>query len=102
MRRLSMNVASRGVICLLAMFLMLAPLCDGWCRSQACGEKRAAAEKSPCHEMAASQANGTAEGSIHAVRNCGLRELPAVLLVNSRRIAPRLEAADASHEGVLP
>src|SRR5215471_12901416 len=100
MLHLSLNVASRGLGCLLAMFLLLSPVCEGWCRSQVCGEKGYAAEKSPCHDTA-SEATDPAGGSIHAVRNCGLREFPAVLSLNSREIAPRLEAATSLRDGRL-
>src|SRR5215472_14274243 len=99
MGHFSMNVVSRGIACLLAMLVLLTPVCDEWCRSKACGETSAAAEKSPCHEMAGSGSHDAADGSIHAVRTCGLQQFPAVLQLNSRELAPRLEAANASRGG---
>ena len=86
---------AKGVLlCLLALILLLAPVCRNACGAYRC-EAANAAPSSPCHESAGPAPD--AGGSVRAERGCGIQELPAVLPEDIRTLrSASLESAKAA------
>ena len=86
---------AKGVLlCLLALILLLAPVCRNACSANRC-EAANAVPSSPCHESAGPAPN--AGGSVRAERGCGSQELPAVLPADIRTLrSDSLESAKAA------
>ena len=85
------------VIGMLALLLLVTPVCGALCKAQACALPKAA-EKSPCHESASAMANENGS-SLRSERNCGLPELPVALPADFRSL--RSDSA-ASANAVAP
>jgi hypothetical protein len=73
-----------ALICVLALLLLVTPVCGALCQAQACDLLKAA-EKSTCHESAGSMTN-RAGSSVRAERSCGLQELPVALPADFRSL----------------
>src|SRR5215470_15030023 len=72
-----------ALVCLLALLLLLTPVCGSLCSAQACEQPRAE-EKSPCHDSVGSRGHEHEGSTLRSERNCGLDELPVALPADFR------------------
>lgn len=72
-----------ALICVLALLLLVAPVCGALCKAQACSFPETS-EQAPCHESAGPMT--AAADSVHAERSCALQELPVALPADFRSL----------------
>ena len=74
------RVAKSAGGCVLALLLLLTPLCSEFCHAQLCRPDQLPSEKSACHESARTFTAGSAKSNVRSVQTCNLRRasgLPA-------------------------
>src|SRR5215469_1516747 len=94
MSSLTTKVAKPLLAFLLGVLIVLLPSCEGLCQSSFCDAGRRSSETSECHAGAVHHQPASEVSSVGAVPNCGLRQLPAGLPVDSRTIQQRVRAAN--------
>jgi len=79
--------AFRGVsVFLLALVLLLSPVCGALCQAQMCDTPQAGAQNSSCHESVHSTADSS-NGHVSSIQNCALQQQPVALPVGFRWVA---------------
>jgi hypothetical protein len=72
-----------GSMFLLAVLLLLTPMCGATCQAQMCAHTQAGGEKSACHESLAAPADAS-DSHISSMQNCALQQLPVALPASFR------------------
>jgi hypothetical protein len=78
-------LVKNGAICVLALFLLVGPVCGALCKAQACDLPKAT-EKSLCHEPVGSMAGQSAGTTLRGERTCALEEMSVALLADFRSL----------------
>lgn len=80
---------------IVALLLVLNPVCSGWCQSLVCNAARPSAGEPPCHQSTGAQ--NSPAGALPSAQSCALRELPAAL-PNSLRTVDSVKAIAANSQ----
>ena len=94
--------AIRGAsVFVLAILLLLSPVCGAFCQAQMCAAPQAGAQKSSCHESFSAAADSSAS-HVNAIQNCALQQQPVALPVGFRSAAGDSPLVDNAAHGTSP
>jgi hypothetical protein len=95
-------LAIRGAsVFVLAVLLLLSPVCGAFCQAQMCDTPQAGAEKSSCHESF----NAAADSSfshVSSIQNCALQQQPFALPVGFRSAPGDSPLVESATHGTSP
>jgi hypothetical protein len=92
-------IRSASVV-VLAVLLLLSPVCDALCRAQMCDTSQAGGEKSPCHESFGPAADSSTR-HVSSIQNCALQQ-PVALPAGFRSAAGDSSLLDNATHGTSP
>jgi hypothetical protein len=83
LERKTFAVVRGASVLVLAVLLLLTPICGAICQAQMCDAQQTGAEKPACHESSGVTADPS-NSHISAIRNCSLQQIPVALPASFR------------------
>jgi hypothetical protein len=84
-KRKNLTSVRNASVLVLAVLLLLSPVCGALCQAQVCDAGQSAVNEPACHQSF-SAASDSSAGQISSFENCGLQDLPVALPVSFRSL----------------